>query len=116
MNELAEAMEGVKASLSLFGQAIGLVKQTKDLLPDSQDREAIEKSLEEADKAARMAEAQIAQALGYELCKCTFPPQIMLSEGYKEVDFTQQEEYVCPLCQKSSIAPPPPNLPDTTVD
>lgn len=99
MNEIAEAMEGVKLGLSLFGrQAIGLVKQTKDLLPESHDKKAIEKSLEEADKAAKMAEAQIAQALGYRLCKCTFPPQIMLSKGYREVNYSQQEEFVCPLC------------------
>ena len=111
MNELTEAMEGLKAGLSLFGQAVGLVKRTKDLLPNAQDREAIEKSLKEAEMAVRMAEAKIAQALGYELCKCTFPPQIMLSQGYKEVDYCQQEDYVCPLCQKSSIAPPPSNLP-----
>ncbi len=108
-------MEGVKLGLSLFGQAIGLVKQTNDLLPDSKDKEAIEKSLEGAGKAAKMAEAQIAQALGYELCKCTFPPQIMLSNGYKEVDYSQQEEYICPLCNKSSISPPAPDLPDASV-
>ena len=115
MTEITEAMESVKLGLSLFGQAIGLAKQTKDLLPESQDKEAIEKSLEEADKAAKMAEAQIAQALGYHLCKCTFPPQIMLSNGYKEVDYSQQEEFICPLCKKSSIPPPAPDLPPTVV-
>ena len=114
MNEITEAMESVKMGLSLFGHAIGLVKQTKDLLPESQDKEAIGKSLEEADKAVKMAEAQIAQALGYHLCKCTFPPQIMLSKGYKEVNYSQQEEFVCPLCNKSSIPPPPPDQPPPT--
>ncbi|MEH6544576.1 MAG: hypothetical protein V7721_11620 [Porticoccaceae bacterium] len=115
MNEITEAMEGVKVGLSLFGQALGLMKQTNDLLPDSKNKEAIEKSLEEADKAAKLAEAQIAHALGYELCKCTFPPQIMLSNGYKEVDYSQQEEFICPLCKKSSIAPPAPDLPSMPV-
>ncbi len=115
MNEIAEAMGSVKIGLSLFGQAIGLAKQTKDLLPESQDKEAIARSLDEADKAAKMAEAQIAQALGYELCKCTFPPQIMLSNGYKETNYSQQEEFVCPLCKKSSIPPPAPDLPPAVV-
>ncbi|MEW8458936.1 MAG: hypothetical protein AB2653_01360 [Candidatus Thiodiazotropha endolucinida] len=115
MSEITEAMEGLKTGLSLFGQAIGLVKQTKELLPESQDKETIEKSLEEADRAAKMAEAQIAQALGYHLCKCTFPPQIMLSNGYKEVDYCQQEEFICPACKKSSIPPPAPDLPPMEV-
>ncbi|MCU7844704.1 MAG: hypothetical protein KZQ93_12770 [Candidatus Thiodiazotropha sp. (ex Monitilora ramsayi)] len=115
MNDMVEAMEGIKIGLSLFGQAIGLVNQTKDLLPESQDKEAIEKSLAEADKAAKMAEAQLAQALGYKLCKCTFPPQIMLSNGYKEDNYAQQEEFICPLCKKSSIPPPAPDLPPMSV-
>lgn len=108
-------MEGVKVGLSLFGQALGLVKQTNDLLPDSKDKEAIEKTLEEADKAVKLAEAQIAQVLCYKLCKCTFPPQIMLSNGYKEVDYSQQEEFICPLCKKSSIAPSAPDFPSRPV-
>ena len=111
MNEVTEAMESVKVGLSLFAQALGLVKQTNDLLPDSKDKEVIEKSLNEANKAAKLAESQIAQALGYSLCKCTFPPQIMLSNGYKEHNYSQQEEFICPLCKKSSIAPPAPDLP-----
>jgi hypothetical protein len=115
VNELTEAMDGLKTGLSLFGQAIGLIKQTNDLLPESQDKNAIEKSLEEADKAAKMAEAQIAQALGYHLCKCTFPPQIMLSNGYKEVNHSQQEVFVCPVCKKRSIPPPAPDLPPMVV-
>ncbi|GEM77006.1 hypothetical protein [Vibrio sagamiensis] len=48
-----------------------------------------------------MAEAQIAQALGYQLCKCTFPPQIMLSVGYRDFE----EAFECKLCGKSSQRP-----------
>ncbi len=106
MNEIAEAMESVKFGWSLFSEAIGLVRNVQESLPDSDEKENIARSLVEANKAAKLAEAQIANALGYNLCKCTFPPQIMLSQGYKETDYTHEEEYICPKCNKSSVPPP----------
>jgi hypothetical protein len=106
--DIPAAMQSVKVGLSLLGEAIGLAKKAKDVLPDSENKEAITRSLDEADKASKLAEAQIAQALGYTLCKCTFPPQVMLSKGYKEADYAQVEEFICPLCKRSSIPPPAP--------
>ena len=111
MTDIDSAMESVKIGLSLFSEAIGLARKTQEILPESEDKVAIGKSLMEADKAVKFAEAQIAQALGYNLCKCTFPPQVMLSKGYKETNYTHQEEFVCPLCHKSSIPPDAPALP-----
>lgn len=105
MDDINSAMESVKLGLSLFSDAVGLAKKTKDALPDSKNKDTIEKSLNEAGKAAKLAEAQIAQALGYKLCKCEFPPLVMLSTGYKETRQGYIENYVCPSCSKSSIAP-----------
>ena len=116
MPDIDSAMESVKLGLSLFSEAIGLAKKTHDLLPESDDKEAIGKSLEQADKASKLAEAQIAQALGYELCKCTFPPQIMVSNGYKLDSHMHKEEYICPACKKSSIPPKDPPLPTMQAD
>lgn len=101
MDDLTTAMQSVRNGISLLSDTIGLVKQTKDALPDSQNKQAIEQSLEEASKATKLAEAQIAQALGYKLCQCTFPPQIMLSEGYIEYE----EVFKCRACSKSSKRP-----------
>jgi hypothetical protein len=110
MDDLPSTMESVKIGLSLFSEAVGLVKKTQDLLPDSVEKEAIVSSLAEANKASKLAEAQIAQALGYKLCQCTFPPQVMLSVGYKE----NIEEFKCTGCNKSSIAPEiDPRIPST---
>ncbi|EOW9411513.1 TPA: hypothetical protein ACMDVO_003661 [Vibrio cholerae] len=106
MDDLSSAMDSFKTGLSLLGDSIGLIKKVKDLLPDSNEKEAISKSLIEADKAAKLAESQIALALGYRLCKCTFPPQIMLSKGYKDLGYHHEEEFVCLKCNKSSIEPP----------
>ena len=104
-------MEQIKIGLSLFSEAVKLAKTTKDLLPESKDKDVISQSLESADKAARLAEVQVAQALGYQLCKCTFPPQIMLSKGYKQQNYNHEEEYICSNCGKSNIKPPAPRLP-----
>lgn len=111
MIELDSAMDSVKIGISLLSETIGLVKKTQEILPESDSKKAIEKSLDEAIKATKLAEAQIAQALGYNLCKCTFPPQVMLSNGYKETNYAQIEEFICPLCKKSSIPPEAPPLP-----
>ena len=69
MSEINEAMESVKIGLSLFSEAIGLVKKTNDILPESDNKESVEKSLNEASKAVRIAEAQIPKAFRYNHCK-----------------------------------------------
>lgn len=100
--DMATAYETIKNGLSLFRDAISVAKGAKDLLPTGSDKETVEKSLEAAERASKLAETQIAQALGYHLCKCTFPPQVMLSKGYKG----SQEHFQCPSCKKTW--PPPP--------
>lgn len=102
MAETAEFLELFSQAFGLFRKAIGAVKDAKDLLPDKGQREALDKTLDEAERASRLAEAQIAKALGYHLCQCTFPPQIMLSVGYGEL----QERFECPKC--GNAWPPPP--------
>jgi hypothetical protein len=115
MDDMNSAMESVRVGISLFSDAIGLVNKTKDALPDSPDKQIIEKSLIEAEKAVGLAEAQIAQALGYTLCQCTFPPQIMLSTGYTVRNYHQIEGFECFNCGKSSVPPPDPNVPTARV-
>ena len=101
MDDLSSAMQSVKVGISLLSDTIGLIAKIKEALPDSQEKEIINKSLEEAMKATSLAEAQIAQALGYKLCQCTFPPQIMLSSGYEDY----KEVFKCSKCGKSSLPP-----------
>jgi monoamine oxidase len=91
------AIDGIKNALDLFRTAVGLAKDVKEALPESAKREAIGASIEQAERAARVAEAQVAQALGYHLCQCTFPPQIMLSIGLHE---GVTERFKCPNCNK----------------
>jgi hypothetical protein len=72
-------LANLKAVFDLLRNAIGLVRDTKDILP-KEKQEVVAASLVQAERAAQMAEAQIAQALGYKLCACTFPPQIMTKQ------------------------------------
>lgn len=85
-------LTAIGEAISLFRNALGLVKDTKDMLPVAQQA-AVTKSLDEADRAARIAEAQIAKALGFRLHPCTFPPQIML-----EAKGAQGAVWRCPAC------------------
>ncbi len=96
------AMDAVKNGLDLFRTAIGLAKDSKELLSDPGKQAAFTKGLDEADKASRLAEVQIAQALGYHLCQCTFPPQVMLSSGRSEKG---RELFMCSRCGKQEPSP-----------
>jgi hypothetical protein len=71
-------IESFKHAFELGAQALKLIKQVKDLLPHSPQRDAAEKAIEDAEKAFRIAEAKAAQELVYNLCKCTWPPKISL--------------------------------------
>ena len=87
-------------AITLFKEALSMVKKVKDFLPDSPQKEEAEKTLAKADESFKIAETQAAQELGYTLCQCTWPPQIMLSIGYDD----DVEEFQCPKCNK--ISPP----------
>jgi hypothetical protein len=93
----ASAVQGVRSAVDLFRSALALFREAKDALPDNSHSNAIEKSIEEAERQIRLAEVQVAQSLGYQLCQCTFPPQIMLSIGRHP---RGRERFQCPTCKK----------------
>ena len=87
----------------MFRAAIGAVKEASTLLPESDEKEAATRTLEEASKAAQMSEATIAQAFGYELCRCEFPPTIMLKIGYIDYPINKAGDvYGCPKCKQNT--------------
>ena len=104
----------LKMAFDMFRSAISLAKDAKDLLPDSDQKTTMIDSLNAASNATALAEAQIAKALDYNLCQCTFPPSIMLSIGFQEESYRVVEKFQCPSCKK--IYPPKqPPLPKTRV-
>lgn len=78
------------SGLSLLNNALGALKAAKDLLPNTAKKRDVEDAVNEAEKALKLAEAKIAADLNYELCRCTFPPQIMLEKP--------GENPTCSLC------------------
>ncbi|MGB8181711.1 MAG: hypothetical protein WCF13_05020 [Stellaceae bacterium] len=94
------ALAGIKNGMDTVRSVLDLIKGVKDILPDS-TRKTIIESLERADREIKLGEIQIAQVLGYSLCHCTFPPQIMLGVGSNP---RGQERFQCPRCKK--LEPP----------
>jgi hypothetical protein len=87
-------IDSFKTAFELGGQALSLLKGAKDLLPQSPQKDAVSKSILEAEKAFQIAEAQAAKELGYELCQCTWPPQIKILSQ-------ESSEILCPNCKRS---------------
>jgi hypothetical protein len=80
--------------LSSLGGAIGLLTKVKDLLPDSPEKREAEISIQQAEQAVQHAEVKLAEELDYNLCKCTFPPQIAL----RRLDGAE----ICPKCGRDT--------------
>jgi hypothetical protein len=69
--------------------ALDLLKAAYSLLPTSSaQREEIAGKLKSAEEIMRRADAKLAKELGYQLCRCTFPPTPML---WRE----RERAYVC---------------------
>ena len=84
----------IASAFVMVKEALGLAKAAKDLLPDSPQREASDLAFDKASRAVELAEAQIAEQLGFDLCKCSFPPAISL----RQPDGTHR----CPKCGRNT--------------
>lgn len=67
----------IGAVLRALNSALDAAKKARDLLPASA-RSAVDAEIDRAEEQFQMARAQIAKDLGYKLCRCKFPPGIML--------------------------------------
>jgi len=91
---MEDMLSDIKTSFDLFKAAIDLFRSSKDLLPNSAEKLTAEKSIDEAEKIAKIAEAKLAQAFGFQVCPKEWPPVIMLAtEVHGNVDL-----YQCPSC------------------
>ena len=107
-SSITEGLAYAKAGFDLLRSALGIVKDVQGVLPAGEKKDAVVASLEEAGRQLRMAEAQIAQALGYELCRCSFPPTPMLQVGHY---FTSSHRRInvheCPSCRNTDAGNSP---------
>jgi hypothetical protein len=95
----------VKSTFDTLKSAIGLLRDAKGLLPEGDQREAITIALDSASASAKIAEAEVAKALGYELCRCDFPPTPMLTVGELNGRPKIGPVYECPKCGFNTAGP-----------
>ena len=74
-------ISAVKAGFDTAKTAISIVKETIELLPNSRERQQIENALANASAKMTEGEASVAIGLGYTLCRCSYPPAVMLKVG-----------------------------------
>lgn len=97
--------QGAAAFKSIFDglrTAIAMVRDLRGAPQPSNEKEGelIDAALDSATKATAIAEAEVAKALGYELCKCEFPPTPMLTIGIQSATAGRNGPvYECPKCK-----------------
>jgi hypothetical protein len=82
LQSVSAAMSVFKAGLDTVRTALGTLKDAKELLPGGKQKEELTGALEQATDQMRAGEAALASALGYSLCRCSFPPVPRLLSGY----------------------------------
>ena len=83
-------MDTLSKGIGLFSAALATLKQAISLLPDNARKADVEAVYEQACRELKIAEAEIANNLKYEICRAHFPPEIMLSKDDKI--------WMCPSC------------------
>ena len=94
----------LKGAFDTARAAIGLVSDANKLSGGSpQQKKAVETALATASSSTAIAEVEVAKALGYQFCKCEFPPTMMLTVGYSVGTYDKSLNagdavYECPKC------------------
>ena len=109
-DSIAAGVSLAKVGFDTLRTALGLVKDVQEALPSGEKKEVAGRTLQEADKQLRLAEAEIANALGYSLCRCEFPPTPMLQVGYRMPE-TQHKRSVLLIMVKDGRAASPSAFP-----
>jgi hypothetical protein len=105
LQQVVEGTTAVKTVFDTIRTAITLARDATGLLKGSpSEKEAATKALAELDRQSQIAQAQLAQLLGYELCRCEFPPIPMLQVGNISVGQIGRAQpiYECPKCLQTT--------------
>jgi hypothetical protein len=78
--------------LNAAKNVLDIFKGIRAELPKNEKTDDLTKDIERAEGALQKSKAKLAQALGYNLCQCTFPPQIMLWHE-------NERAHICPNSQ-----------------
>jgi hypothetical protein len=92
MDHMSDGLfQDIAEYIRLSKDGLDLMRGAWSLLPKGEKRDEAEHKLRAAEEALKRSDAALAQKLGYQLCQCTFPPQIML---WKEA----QKHTACSNC------------------
>ena len=114
--------QGAAAFKSIFDGLRAAIAMVRDLrgTPAASGKEARSdrrRARRGLTKPRAIAEAEVAQALGFELCKCEFPPVAMLTVGSYAVGSGKRGPvYECPKCKFNTAAEVKPVLRDRNSD
>jgi hypothetical protein len=73
-------IDALAKGVGIFSTALSAFKQALDLLPNNSKKEEAVAALARAEREFKVAEAEVASKLKYEICRSHFPPVIMLSK------------------------------------
>ncbi|HMD55561.1 MAG TPA: hypothetical protein VKJ65_13515 [Phycisphaerae bacterium] len=91
------------AYISAAKSALDIIKGIRSELPKGADADKAQQKIEQAESALKNSKAELAKSLGFRLCQCTFPPEIMLWDKVERAK-------ICPAC--GDRFPPPQQPPD----
>src|SRR5436190_82986 len=108
----AQGAQAFKAIFEGLRSAVSMIREARSAgpQPSQRENELIESALQKAETATAIAEAEVAKALGFELCKCRFPPVPMLTVGYNTANATKttvtgMPVFECPICGYNTAGP-----------
>ena len=71
-------LQALSTAFTLYEKASKVLREWTGKLPDTPAKDAATKDLKQAEEAMEIAKVQVAESLGYFLCRKHFPPGIKL--------------------------------------
>lgn len=82
ISQIGADLAALKTGFETAKSGFGLLRSLWDAFPSGSEKDRAAAALEDAERKMAEAEAGVAAALGYTLCRCQFPPTPMLAVGH----------------------------------
>ena len=102
IGDVSAGLEHLKVAFQSGAEAFKLWRSVKDSKATPEQADQIDRLFQDAETERQLAMASLGQAFGYQLCKCTLPPQVCTMTGFSE---SGQEQSRCPKCGREYPAP-----------
>jgi hypothetical protein len=74
--------------------AVDLLKSAYKALPAGEKRSEVENKVRIAEQILERSDSKLAKELGFNLCKCTWPPQIMLWNESERAEYARDRSAI----------------------